>query len=65
MPDVAAGATPVLFGNLRQTYTIVDRRALTLQIDPYTAGFCTLFKWDARIGGGITCPNASRLLRIR
>jgi HK97 family phage major capsid protein len=61
MPDVYPGSTPVLFGNLRQTHTIVDRRAVTMDADRFTAGFCTLFKFDARLGGAITCPNASRL----
>ena len=65
MPDVLPGSTPVLFGNLRATYTIVDRRAVTMDVDRYTAGFCTLFKFDTRLGGAITCPNASRLLRIK
>ena len=64
MPDVAPGATPVLFDNLRQTYTIVDRKAVTMDVDRYTAGFCTLFRFEARLGGAITCPNASRLPRI-
>jgi HK97 family phage major capsid protein len=65
MPDVNAGAVPILFGNLRRTYTMVTRKAVTLIVDPYSAGFCTLFRFEARIGGSTTCPNASRLLRIR
>jgi HK97 family phage major capsid protein len=65
LPDVAHGSTPILYGNLKQTYTIVDRRALTLQIDDYSAGYCRLYKFDCRIGGNVTCPNSSRLLRIR
>lgn len=65
MADVGPGSTPVLFGNLKQTYTLVDRRAVTLTVDPYSAGYCTLFKWEARVGGATTCPNASRLLRVK
>jgi HK97 family phage major capsid protein len=65
MPDVAPGATPVAFGNWSQAYTVVNRKAITLLQDPYSAGFCILFKFEARVGGGITCPNAARLLRIR
>ena len=37
----------------------------TMVTDPYSAGFCTLFKFDCRIGGTVTCSNAARLLRIR
>src|SRR5262245_9478322 len=65
MPDVAPGATPVAFGNWQQAYTIVNRRGVTVQNDPFSAGWCTLFKFDARIGGGVVCPGAARLLRIR
>jgi hypothetical protein len=34
-------------------------------MDPFSAGFCILQKFSARIGGGITCSNAARLLRIK
>jgi len=57
--------TPVLYANLRQLYMLVTRPAVTMQSDPYSAGWCTLFKFDARVGGGVVCPNAARLLRIR
>lgn len=65
MPDVAPGSTPIAYGNFRQAYMIVWRKAVTMQVDPYTAGFCILYKFEARVGGGILCPNAVRLLRIR
>jgi HK97 family phage major capsid protein len=65
LPDVSPGATPVLYANLRQLYMLVTRRAITMQQDPYSAGWCTLFKFDTRIGGGVVCPNAGRWLRIR
>jgi HK97 family phage major capsid protein len=64
MPDVAPGNTPVAFGNWRQAYMVVNRKAVTMQQDPYSAGFGVLFKFDARIGGAVICPNAARLLRI-
>lgn len=64
-PDVMPGSTPIMYGNLKQLYTLVNRRALTLLVDPYSAGWCTLFKWDARVGRNCTCPNAARLLRVR
>jgi len=65
MPDIQPGATPVAFGNWQKAYTIVWRKAVTLQVDPYSANFCTLFKAEARVGGGVTCPSAARLLRVR
>src|SRR5262245_8838857 len=44
-PDVAPGATPVAFGNWRAAYTLVTRRAVTLLTDPYSGGWCTLFRF--------------------
>ena len=65
MPDTAPGATPVAFGNWKLVYMIVNRKSVTLQQDPYTVGFCILFKFEARVGGAVICPNAAKLLRIR
>src|SRR5215475_11710950 len=57
MPDLAPGATAVAYGNWEKTYTIVWRKAVTLQVDPYSVGFCTLFKADARVDcGEQRCP---------
>src|SRR5262249_33213653 len=58
MPTAEPGSAPVIYGNWRQCYTIVTRRAVTMQSDPYSQGWCTLFKFDTRVGGGCTCPNA-------
>ena len=65
MPNVETGATPVAFGNWNRAYMVVNRRGVTMVQDPYSAGFCILFKFEARIGGGCVCPGAARLLRIR
>jgi HK97 family phage major capsid protein len=65
MPDCVPGATPAAFGNWKRAYTIVTRKLPTLQVDPFSAGFCRLFKLEARIGGATTCPNAAHLMRIR
>jgi HK97 family phage major capsid protein len=64
-PDVAPGTTPVAFANWRQLYTLVTRKALTWQQDPFSAGFCILQKFEGRFGGAVTCANAGRLLRIK
>src|SRR5215471_3175578 len=65
MPDVAPGSLPVAYGNWNLAYMIVNRRGLTVQNDPFSAGWCNLFRFDCRIGGAPVCPNAARLLRIR
>src|SRR5262249_26285739 len=64
MPDVSPGGTRIAFGNWQQAYTLANRRATTMLVDPYSAGWCYLFRFDARLGGAPTCPNAARLLRI-
>jgi HSP20 family molecular chaperone IbpA len=64
MPDIATGATPIAFGNWKAAYMVVTRKATTMQVDPYSAGYCILYKWEARVGGSVVCPNAARLLRI-
>jgi HK97 family phage major capsid protein len=63
--NAAPGATPVAYGNWRRCYMIVLRKAVTMIQDPYSAGFCMLFKFESRIGGTVVCANAARLMRIR
>jgi len=65
MPDINPGSTPVAFGNWERAYTIVWRKAVTVQVDPFSANFCILYKAEARVGGGLTCANAARLLQVR
>ena len=65
MPDVMPGATPIAYGNWQEAYTVVNRKAVTMMQDSYSAGFCVLYRFEARIGGAVTCPGAARLLRIR
>ncbi|MCP3462534.1 phage major capsid protein [Bradyrhizobium sp. CCGUVB23] len=65
MPDIAPGATPIAYGNWNAAYLLVRRSGVTMLADPYSAGWCVLFRFDTRVGGGILCPNAARLLRIR
>lgn len=65
MPNIGAGNTPVGFGNWNEAYMIVNRKAVTMQIDPYSAGFCILYKFEARVGGNVICPLAARFLRTK
>ena len=64
-PDVAPGSTPVAFGDWKSAYRLVVRKAVSMQFDPYSMGFCNLYRWEARVGGSTVCPNAARLPRIR
>lgn len=65
MPDVAPGSLPIAYGNWKAAFTVVERQGVTMLSDPYSAGFCHLFKFEARIDAATTCPNAARFLRIR
>jgi HK97 family phage major capsid protein len=65
MPSVAPGATPIAYGAWRNAYTVVTRRGVTFLNDPYSGGWCNLMKFDARVGGGVTCARAAALLCIR
>jgi HK97 family phage major capsid protein len=65
MPDTAPGATPVLFGNLQAAYLLVYRKQTTMLQDPYSMGYCILFRFGSRVGGTVICANAARLLRIK
>jgi hypothetical protein len=49
--------TPIAFGNWRQAYTVVNRKAVIMLVDPYSAGFCTIFKFEARVGGATNAPE--------
>jgi hypothetical protein len=44
---------------LEKTYMIVERKAVTLQVDAYSAGFCVIYKAEARAGGTTTCLRGS------
>lgn len=64
MPDVAAGAFPIAFGDWSRFYVINDRVGTSLLRDPYTAKPYVLFYTRKRVGGGILDPNAVRFLKI-
>jgi HK97 family phage major capsid protein len=53
LPDIAPGSTPIAFGNWKRTYMIVWRKAVTMITDIYTASWCVLFKFEARVSGSI------------
>jgi HK97 family phage major capsid protein len=64
MPNVAPGACPIAYGDWRRCYVIVRRSGPTMIVDNVTS-FCSVFRFEQRIGSGVKCPNAARLLRIR
>jgi HK97 family phage major capsid protein len=65
MPEVIPGSVPILFGNLQAAYLLVYRKQTTMLQDPFSLGYCILFRFESRVGGNVVCANACRLLRIK
>jgi HK97 family phage major capsid protein len=64
MPDVAANAFPIGFGDWRRGYLIADRIGLRILRDPYTAKPYILFYTTKRVGAGVQNFEAIKLLRV-
>ena len=64
MPDVAANALPVAFGNFRNGYIIAERKVTTILRDPYTNKPYVNFYATKRIGGQVLDSDAIKLLKI-
>lgn len=64
MPNAAAGSMPIAFGNFKLGYTVNDRHGIRILRDPYTAKPYVLFYVTKRVGGGVSDPNAIRLLKM-
>lgn len=64
MPDVAAGAYPVAFGDFRAGYTVAERPDLRILRDPFSAKPHVLFYATKRVGGDITDYAAIKLLKV-
>lgn len=64
MPNVAANAVPVLFGDFERTYLIVDRIGTRVLRDPFTNKPYVQFYTTKRVGGGLLNPEPMRGLRV-
>ena len=64
MPDVAADAFPVAFGNFRNGYLIAERSATSILRDPFTNKPFVHFYATKRIGGQLLDSEAIKLLKI-
>ncbi|PZP42418.1 MAG: phage major capsid protein [Azospirillum brasilense] len=66
MPDPAANATPIVFGDFGQGYRIFDRVALSVLRDPYSQATngMTRFHGRRRVAGGVAKSEALRKLKI-
>ncbi len=64
MPDIAADAKAIAFGNFKRGYTIVDRMGTRILRDPYTSKPFVGFYTTKRTGGMLSDSQAIKLLQI-
>lgn len=64
MPDIAANAYAVAFGDFNAGYTIAERPDLRILRDPFSAKPNVLFYANKRVGGDVTDFAAIKLLKI-
>jgi HK97 family phage major capsid protein len=64
MPDIAANAMPLAFGNFAAGYLIHDRTGVSVLRDPYTNKPYVHFYSTKRVGGAVVQPEALKILRI-
>jgi HK97 family phage major capsid protein len=64
MPDLAADAFAVAFGDFNRGYQIVDRMGTRILRDPYSAKPFVQFYTTKRVGGGIRMAEAIKLLKF-
>lgn len=58
MPTIAANAFPILFGDFRSAYTIVDRAGINVLRDPFTSKGFVKFFTTRRVGGQVVQKEA-------
>lgn len=64
MPDIAANADAIAFGDFKRGYLVVDRAGVRILRDPYSAKPYVLFYTTKRVGGGVQDFSAIKLMRF-
>ncbi len=66
MPDIASGATPIIFGDFRAGYRIYDRVGLDVMPDLLTQRTIGIARFHARrrVGAGVVRPDVFRKLKM-
>lgn len=64
MPDPAANAFAIAFGDFERGYIVVDRVGIRILRDPYSAKPYVLFYTTKRVGGGVQNFEAIKLLKF-
>jgi HK97 family phage major capsid protein len=65
MPDIAANAYPVAFGDFRRGYMVLDRVGVEVMVDPITSKStgCIEFSARKRVGGQVVIAEALKKLK--
>ena len=66
MPNIAADAFPIVYGDFARGHRIVDRVGLSVLRDPYTVATEGLVRFHGRrrVGAGVVRPEAFRKLKM-
>jgi len=64
MPEIAAGADAIAFGDFRAGYTVAERPDLRILRDPFSAKPHVLFYATKRVGGDVSDFKAIKLMRF-
>lgn len=64
MPDIAAAAKPIVFGDFKRGYLVVDRVGTRILRDAYTNKPYVQFYTTRRVGGGLLDPQVLKALNI-
>ena len=64
MPNIAAGTTPIAFGDFQCGYLVNDRVGVRILRDPYSNKPFVMFYSTKRVGGGVLDPRAIRVLKV-
>ncbi len=64
MPDIAANAYSIAFGDFARGYLVVDRIGIRVLRDPYSAKPYVLFYTTKRVGGGVQNFEAIKLMKF-
>lgn len=64
MPDVAANALSIAFGDFKRAYKILDRIGVRVLRDPFTNKPYVSFYTTKRVGGGLENPECMKFMRI-
>jgi HK97 family phage major capsid protein len=64
MPGVAAGALALSFGDMKETYLVIDRTGFRVLRDPYTNKPFISFYCTKRVGGGVKNVDSMKVMRI-